>query len=296
MSFEKNAISFLQVDKRFVEIKKIILAIGDEMKDFNSNHWALILGGSSGIGLATAKKLSKHGMNVFVVHRDRRGSMAKIEKEFDSIRENKNIDFCSINVNALEKAGREEVVKLLKEKMKPASGVRLLLHSIALGNLKGIVPSDEPTLEEEDFEQTIFNMGTSLLTWVQEIFKNDLFSSDARVIGLTSEGNSVAWKGYAAVAAAKVTLESISRAIAVEFAPHGIRSNILQPGVTLTPALKLIPGSNQMEDVAMKKNPYKRMTTPEDVANVVSLMCTDEASWINGSLIRVDGGEHIASL
>jgi NAD(P)-dependent dehydrogenase (short-subunit alcohol dehydrogenase family) len=90
-------------------------------------------------------------------------------------------------------------------------------------------------------------MGTSLMTWVQRIHAAGLFASDARVLGLTSEGNAVAWRGYAAVAAAKVALESVSRAIAVEFAPYGIRSNIIQPGVTDTPALRVIPGSGRMK-------------------------------------------------
>ena len=58
-----------------------------------------------------------------------------------------------------------------------------------------------------------------------------LFSDDARVLGLTSEGNKVAWKGYAAVGAAKVALESVSRSIAVEMASLGVRSNIIQAGV-----------------------------------------------------------------
>jgi NAD(P)-dependent dehydrogenase (short-subunit alcohol dehydrogenase family) len=309
---------------------------------FNSNNWAVILGGSSGFGLATAKKLSNQGMNILVVHRDRRGSMEKIEKEFDEIRKNEG-KFVSLNTNGLTSEGRDQIISALKEGMEEGHKVRLLLHSIALGNLKPIAPQplessaevavaklseklgvsrdvlnsavtellDEgisslhtleaplfsnSCIEEEDMEQTIYNMGSSLLSWVQDVHKSDLFAEDARVIGLTSEGNEVAWKGYAAVAAAKVVLESVSRAIAVEFAPFGIRSNILQPGVTPTPALKLIPGSRQMVSVAKLRNPFKRTTTPEDVANVVSLMCMDEAAWINGTVIRVDGGEKIASL
>jgi NAD(P)-dependent dehydrogenase (short-subunit alcohol dehydrogenase family) len=111
---------------------------------------------------------------------------------------------------------------------------------------------------------------------------------------LTSEGNEVAWRGYAAVAAAKSALESVSRAIAVEFAPHGIRSNIIQPGVTDTPALRVIPGSARMKAGARLRNPFGRLTTPEDVANVVYLLSLDEARWINGALIRTDGGERIA--
>jgi NAD(P)-dependent dehydrogenase (short-subunit alcohol dehydrogenase family) len=152
----------------------------------------------------------------------------------------------------------------------------------------------EGVLDDEDMARTIFAMGTSLMTWVQRIHAAGLFASDARVLGLTSEGNAVAWRGYAAVAAAKVALESVSRAIAVEFAPYGIRSNIIQPGVTDTPALRVIPGSGRMKAGARRRNPFHRLTTPEDVADVVYLLSLDEAHWINGALIRADGGERIA--
>jgi NAD(P)-dependent dehydrogenase (short-subunit alcohol dehydrogenase family) len=312
------------------------------MKNFNNSNWALILGGSSGFGLASAKKLASHGMNIMVVHRDRRGAMTRIEKEFEEIKKH-DVQFVSMNINALSEDGRQEILDTLKVKMGNEGSVRLLLHSIAFGNLKPIAPSlkesgaevavaklseklgvsrdklneavsvlleegisplhtlqaasyGEALLGEEDMEQTIYSMGSSLLSWVQDLHKENLFGEDARVLGLTSEGNEVAWKGYAAVAAAKVALESISRSIAVEYAPYGIRSNILQPGVTPTPALKLIPGSTKMKAVAEMRNPFKRTTTPENVANFVALMCTDEAAWVNGSIIRVDGGEHIASL
>src|SRR5439155_246985 len=101
-------------------------------------------------------------------------------------------------------------------------------------------------LDEEDFARTIHAMGTSLLTWARALLDRGLFADDARVFGLTSEGNTVAWKGYAAVGAAKVVLESIARAMAVELAPYGVRSNIIQAGVTDTPALRAIPGHDQL--------------------------------------------------
>ena len=99
----------------------------------------------------------------------------------------------------------------------------------------------------------------------------------------------------AAVAAAKSALESVSRALAVEFAPWGLRSNVIQAGITETPALQAIPGSKHMKSNAILRNPFRRLTLPEDVANVVSMMCSDEAAWINGTIIRADGGEHISS-
>ena len=309
------------------------------MTRFTKRQWAVVLGGSSGFGLASAKKLGAEGMSVFVVHRDRRGAMDRIEREFDEIRAHGN-GFVSLNLDALTPEGMAAVLDALASTLGADGRVRVLLHSIAFGNLKLLVheppPGAEPALErlaqalgvpaalmdtavdalaesgepifqalrpvyygegvldDEDMARTIFSMGTSLMTWVQRIHAAGLFAPDARVLGLTSEGNAVAWRGYAAVAAAKVALESVSRAIAVEFAPYGIRSNIIQPGVTDTPALRVIPGSGRMKAGARRRNPFGRLTTPEDVANVVYLLSLDEARWINGALIRADGGERIA--
>ena len=307
---------------------------------FSADEWALILGGSSGFGLATAQKLAEHGLNLCIVHRDRRGAMRKIEPEFERIRE-QGVSLVTFNRDALDTEVRSEILNSLAEALAPRAKVRVLLHSIAFGNLKLIGPeapssdaasvqlaaalgveetvlretvdqlfeegcdalqglttppqySPDLFLEEEDMARTVHAMGTSLLGWTQEILERGLFASDARVLGLTSEGNAVAWKGYAAVAAAKVALESVSRSIAVEMAPHGIRSNIVQAGVTDTNALRMIPGSAHLKAQARLRNPFHRLTTPEDVANAIYLLCLPEASWINGEIIRVDGGERIS--
>jgi NAD(P)-dependent dehydrogenase (short-subunit alcohol dehydrogenase family) len=149
-------------------------------------------------------------------------------------------------------------------------------------------------LDEQRLSRTIYNMGTSLLGWVQQLFERELFCRDARVFGLTSEGSQLVWKGYAAVAAAKVALESLARSIAVEFAPYGIRCNVVQPGIAETPALEAIPGGDHLKAQARLRNPLGRLTTPRDVADAIYLLSLDEAAWINGEVIRVDGGEHVS--
>lgn len=314
------------------------------MNSFDSNYWALILGGSSGFGLATAKKLSQHGMNICIVHRDRKGAMKRIEPEFQQIRDT-GVKVLTYNVNALSPEGIELVLAGLQNEMGKKGRVRMLLHSIAYGNLK-ILSREHPQaharhdqlldklgnelaiskeslqsafdklfnegeenllgvaspasydndelLKDDDFALTIYSMGSSLASWVREVFKHKLFAGDARVLGLTSEGNEIAWRGYAAISAAKVVLESIARSIAAEYAPFGIRANIIQAGVTDTPALRLIPGSMHLKAAAKLRNPFNRITLPEDVANYIYLMCQDEAAWVNGNIIRVDGGEHIS--
>jgi NAD(P)-dependent dehydrogenase (short-subunit alcohol dehydrogenase family) len=307
---------------------------------FSQNQWALILGGSSGFGLAAAKKLAAHGMSLCVVHRDRRGAMVRIEPEFEAIRRS-GATLVTLNTDALDATARTEVLDRLAEALGDQGRVRVLLHSIAFGNLKLVVrekPAGRSTLpalaaelgldperlaaavdrlfasgldelgmlasppaypagsflDDEDFARTIHAMGTSLVDWTQAVLARGLFADDARVLGLTSEGNQVAWKGYAAVAAAKVALESISRAMALELAPYGIRSNVVQAGITDTPALRAIPGHEHLKAQARLRNPFRRLTTPRDVADVIYLLSTDEAAWVNGEVVRVDGGEHIS--
>jgi enoyl-[acyl-carrier-protein] reductase (NADH) len=135
-------------------------------------------------------------------------------------------------------------------------------------------------------------MSNSLLDWTRLLLKEELFHADGRIIGLTSEGAHKYWESYAAVSIAKASLESLSKYMAVEFSPFGLKTNVIQAGVTETPSLKKIPGSEKLIEAGIKRNPLGRMTKPEDVANVIYLLCTDEAFWINGSLIHVDGGEH----
>lgn len=307
---------------------------------FGADEWGLILGGSSGFGLATAQKLAAHGMNLAIVHRDRRGAMRRIEPEFEKIR-GSGVTLRTWNADALAADKREAIIGDLRETLGANGRIKVLLHSIAFGNLKLLVteqvresaaaaelakelgvetervlaaadklleagrdelaeiatPPRYPShafLDTDDFARTIHCMGTSLLDWVQDLHTAELFAPDTRVLGLTSEGNEVAWKGYAAVSAAKVSLEALARSIAMEFAPYGVRCNVLQPGVTETPALAAIPGSDRLKAHARLRNPFRRLTTPRDVANVVYLMCLDEAAWINGEVVRIDGGEHVA--
>jgi len=265
--------------------------------EFGGNCWAVILGGSSGFGLATAKKLARHGMNLCLVHRDRRAALAAVEREFGELRAT-GVRLLAFNADATSAEERRRIVGELGAALRPAGSVRLLMHSIAFGNLKPLAADGDAStaLSEDDFAHTIHAMGTSLVGWAQELLGAGLLGPDARVLSMTSEGNSVAWKGYAAVSAAKAALEAVSRSMAVELAPFGIRTNVLQAGVTDTPALRLIPGSEGLKASALQRNPFRRLTTPHDVANVVYLLCREEASWINGALIRVDGGEHVAGV
>jgi len=259
--------------------------------------WAFILGGSSGFGLATAEFFAAKGYNLFIVHRDRKGNMPSIETAFEHIKK-KNVHLVSMNINANDNENHSEIVGKLKATLGDVEKVRIFLHSIADGNLKPIIDANSDkfsgkNLSEEDFHHTISAMGTSFLVWSKLLFENGFFAPSARIIGLTSEGSQKVLPGYAAVGASKTVLESLCRYLAIELAPYGITTNLINAGITETPALKAIPGFENLLERAKQKNPFKRLTQVEDIAKVIYLLSTDEAAWINGEIIRVDGGEQL---
>ena len=216
--------------------------------------------------------------------------MVEIEQSFEVIK-NVGVPFLSFNADVSNEAKRMEIVEQLQDYK---GRFRCLLHSIAKGSLKAICHEEgSEILTTEDIRITMEHMAYSLYDWTIALYHNELFAQDARVLAYTSEGSQKALKHYSAVAASKATLEALIRSIALELAPAGIRANCIQAGITATASMKKIPGSAEIEAFTKKRNPYQRLTTPEDVANVVYLLCKDEAAWINGSIIPVDGGEHI---
>ncbi len=253
--------------------------------------WAMILGGSSGLGLATAQKLAREGMHICIVHRSRRSVLATFETAVQEMKSHK-VEVMTFNIDAMHPEKRENVISEIGTTI-GVHQFKTLVHSVARGNLKPLHDPDGSVLSSNDFTLTVDAMAISLYDWVSAFAKANLFSPDARVIAFTSEGSHKAWKQYGAVAAAKAALESITRSIALEFAPLGIKANCIQAGVTDTESLRLIPGSELMKEKSIERNPYGRLTLPQDVANAVYLLCRDEATWINGAILPVDGGDHI---
>jgi enoyl-[acyl-carrier protein] reductase I len=253
----------------------------------NNKHWALIIGGSQGLGLASAAQLAKDGFNLIIVHRDFRNDLEDIQASFENLK-NQNTEVISINKDALKPETISEIVELIKTRN---LNIKVLLHSIAKGNLKPL--STENALNAKDYQQTIHAMGINFYEWSKALVDSGRFTENTKLLAFTSEGNQKASMGYGAVSAAKATLEAIMRQMALEFAPLGITSNCIQAGVTLTKSFEKIPKADKIMEFTKKRNPFKRITTPEDVAKVVSLLSSDKANWINGCVIPVDGGERL---
>ncbi len=264
---------------------------------FNKGDWALILGASSGFGGATAKELAKCGMNIVGVHFDRAATMPKVEEIKKEITD-AGMKALFFNINASDENKRNEVLNEVKAEFEKDSdsNLKVLMHSLAFGSLRPLI-SDDPNemITQRQMDVTIDVMATSLIYWVQGVFTRGLMKNGGRIYAMTSSGGHSVLMNYGAVSAAKAALESIIRQLAMELGPYGITANAILAGVTDTPALRKIPGAMKMIEVAKATNPQMRTTTPEDIAKAIALLSHENAYFISGNVIGVDGGEDIVN-
>ena len=253
-------------------------------------EWVLILGGSTGHGAATAKRLAKDGYGVIAFHFDRGEAKKIAEETITEVNETTGGNCHYFNTNAAAVETMDKYIPQIKE-ITCGQPVKLLLHSIAFGTTTNFF--GEKPVTQKQMDMTVHVMGNSLLYWTQKLFAADLLGKGSRVMGLTSEGNYLAMEGYGPVSVAKLAMESIIRQIGWELGQFGITANAVQAGVTPTRALTKI--TDRWEDwveSTKKRNPMKRTTTPEDIAGTISILLKSEADFINCSIIYCDGGEH----
>ncbi len=264
------------------------------MSDVKRN-WALVLGASSGFGEAASIALAKAGRNVFGVHLDRRATLPNVERIAGEI-EAAGGRAIFWNVNAADAEKRAEVIAGMKEAIAAAAdapAVDVVLHSLAFGTLKPFLGEEKERMSKAQMEMTLDVMAHSLVYWTQDLVAAGLLGAGAHVFAMTSAGGHRIWQSYGAVSAAKAALESHCRQLAVELVGKGIAVNAIRAGVTDTPALRKIPGNAQMIERVLAVHPAGRLTTPEDVANVIVAVARPETAWLTGNVLGVDGTEDL---
>lgn len=264
--------------------------------------WAVVLGASSGFGAAAAKAWAAAGFGIIGVHLDMRSTKAAADAVRDQISA-MGVPVHFHNANAADDDKREKVITAIREvfEARRAAGERpmvgAMLHSLAFGATVHFITDDEDRreLSRKQMEMTADVMAHSLVYWTRDLYHAGLLQHGSRVFAMSSEGAILAVPTYGAVSAAKAALEAHVRQLALELAHAGITVNAIRAGVTDTPALRRIPGWRQLVEAAEKRNPHARLTSPQDVADALTVLATPQTHWMTGNVIGVDGGEVMGS-
>jgi enoyl-[acyl-carrier protein] reductase III len=269
------------------------ITIRNSVQTFPDQTFALILGASSGFGAAAALEMARNGAHILGVHLDRAATMPACERLQEEIRAC-GVEAQFFNVNAADAEARAGVLASIGELFaeRPGATVRMMLHSLAFGALKPFIAQEaKEALTQAQVEMTMNVMANSLVYWTQDVVRRGLMRGGGRIFALTSAGSHRVLPMYGAVSAAKAALESYCRQLGFELGAQGISVNAIQAGVTDTAALRKIPGADALVANARSRNPRARLTRPEDVARLIALLSTDDAAWVNATVITVDGGE-----
>ncbi|MCL5239578.1 MAG: SDR family oxidoreductase [Candidatus Marsarchaeota archaeon] len=240
---------------------------------------ALVTGASRGIGAGITRFLSEHNYFVYATYlKDK----TLAEKTF---KKNENVSLELLDVR------KEEQIKKLTDKIRRRHGkLNLLINNAAVDYLTSIekITSDR---WEETFGVRV--MGTFLLT------KNALpllkAAKRSTIINITSSWAYEAQPSFPAAAAAEAAKMNFTKTCAVALAKYGIRTHSVNPGVTRTPLWDPWGVDDAGWEKMAKENPLGRNCTPEDVARVIYYLDSEEAEYLNGEEVYVNGGNHLRS-
>lgn len=249
---------------------------------FDSHHlkgsYGIITGGSSGIGLAIARYLTEHGAKITITGRDE-----------DKLKE----AAAGLGENAIYAVGdvrkKEQVIENFKTHLNTYGEVNFLINNAA-GNF--ICPLEKMSENAFRAVNDIVCLGTFL--WSQTVFPAMRAQGAGQIINI---GTNYAFGQSALVGhsgAAKAAVLNLTKTMAVEWGPYGIRSNMIAPGpVEGTEGVRRLLGSPESQQTMKAFLPLKRMAQGWEIGALAAFLISPLASYITGAVIPVDGGMHL---
>jgi enoyl-[acyl-carrier protein] reductase III len=231
----------------------------------------LVTGGSRGIGKAIALRFAALGAARIAI-----GYMRG-----DTTAEETAAELRTLGAEPILVRGNVASTRVAEE-VAGLGPLDVLVHAAATGVIR-------PALETEDkhWDWTLSANARALLSLTRAAAP--AMPAGASIVAISSLGSIRVLDNYTLVGASKAALEALVRYLAVELAPRGIRVNAVSAGVVETGALEHFPNKEAMLDMGAR-NPVGRLVSPEDVAGVVTFLCSPEAEMIRGQTVVIDGG------
>ena len=240
------------------------------------NKTAVITGGSRGIGLAIAKKLAEGGANIAVLYvgDETEGKAAKAELEQYGTKVEQY--FCDVSDFEKSKAVCEQVIAEFGK-------VDILINNAGITRDKLVL-----NMDENDFDAVINVNLKGTFNMIKHFYKHFMKNRGGRIVSTSSIVGLIGNAGQAHYSASKAGIIGLTKSVARELAGRNVTVNAVAPGYIGTDMTNVLP--DKVKETMKAQIPAKRIGTPEDVANVVAFLCSDEAAYVTGEVIRVDGG------
>jgi 3-oxoacyl-[acyl-carrier protein] reductase len=240
------------------------------------NPVAIVTGGSKGIGLACATRLLKDGYDVATCARNE----SELQEAKAHLEQHGNILTITADVGV-----PEDCARLVETTAAELGRVDVLLNN---AGVYAPIPFLDFTAESWDALFDINVRGPVLLSAAAGRLMRDQ-GSGGRIVHIASTNGLAAEPEFAHYNASKAALISLAKTMAIELAPYGVLVNAIAPGWVRTPLSEEYIGS--LSEAQLRRiSPLKRAATPDEIAGAVAFLCSDDATYLTGETIAVDGG------
>lgn len=230
---------------------------------------ALITGATGGIGLQIAKKMKQAGATVVVSGRN----IAKMNAEFDD-------EYIKIPCDLATDGG---AVELIMETIERAGKIDILINNAGITKDTLLM-----RMSDEQFEDVINTNLRSCFKMCRAAIIPMMKNRYGRIINMASIIGVIGGAGQANYAASKGGMIAMTKSIAAEVASRGITANAIAPGFIKTPMTDVLP--EELKKTYLSQIPAGRFGEPEDIANACVFLASEEASYINGQVLHINGG------
>lgn len=237
---------------------------------------AVVTGASRGIGRAIAIKLAKLGANVVVNYRNSYDAVQEVVKEIEALGVKALAVQCDIS-------SYSDVEYMMKKCMGEFGSIDILVNNAGITK-DGLLMR----MKEEDFDSVIDINLKGAFNCTKHVSAIMLKQRRGRIINISSVSGLTGNAGQVNYSSAKAGILGMTKAVARELASRGITCNAVAPGYIQTDMTDVLP--EKVKDTIMSAIPLKKLGNPEDVASAVAFLASEEASYITGQIINVDGG------
>lgn len=232
---------------------------------------AIVTGASSGIGRAIAERLARDGAMVIVNYGT---SMDKAKAVVAGIESNGGQ---AVAIQG-DMSKVSDVRRLVRETMQRFGRLDILVNNAGMALFKPLVETTE-----QEFDEIVALNAKGPYFAMQEAAK--VIEPGGRIVNISTDGTHMGFANVTAYVGTKGALEQFTKGLAIELAPKGVTVNTVSPGFTDT---VMIPDA--FRETGAEMSPLKRLGTPQDIADVVAFMVSDEARWLTGQNIHAGGG------